>query len=68
MQALYNFLETWGDQGIDEFRLETRKVPGGSYVLRISPVGREINSNTSVQFVVTRMGISPMDNRRLYAG
>lgn len=68
MQALYNFLETWTDQGIEEFRLETKKLQGGSYALRISPVGRETNSKTSIQFIVTRMGISPMDNRRPYAG
>lgn len=68
MQVLYNYLETWTDQGVEEFRLETKKIPGGSYALRISPMGRETNSKTSIQFIVTRMGISPMDNRRLYAG
>lgn len=66
MQALYNYLERWTDQGNEEFRMEVKKLPGGTYAFRLSPVGRDVNPSTTIEFVVTRMGMSPMDNRRLY--
>jgi len=66
MQALYNYFETWTDQGIEEFRMEVKKLPGGTYAFRLSPMGRPTNPNTTVEFAVTRMGMSPLDNRRIY--
>lgn len=63
MQALYNYLENWETQGIDEYRMEVKRIPAG-FVFRLSPVGREVNDGTTIEFVVTRVGMSPVDNRR----
>lgn len=62
MQALYNYLETWTDQGVDEIRMEVKRVPAG-FCFRLSPMGREVDAGTTLEFVVTRMGMSPVDTR-----
>jgi len=67
MQALYNYFEKWTDQGNDEFRMEVKKLPGGTYAFRLSPMGRDVNPSTSIEFVVTRTGLAPLDTRRLYS-
>jgi len=63
MQALYNYLANWESQGIDEFRMEVKKISAG-FVFRLLPVGRDANPETALEFVVTRVGMSPVDNRR----
>ena len=62
MQALYNYLENWETQGIDEYRMEVKRIPAG-FVFRLSPMGREVDAGTTLEFVVTRMGMSPVDTR-----
>jgi hypothetical protein len=66
MQALYNYLESWGDQGIEEFRMGVEKLSGNTLRLRLSPMGREVAPSTVLYLIVTRQGITPLDNRRMY--
>jgi hypothetical protein len=66
MQALYNYLESWGDQGIEEFRMGVEKLPGNTFRLRLSPMGREVTPSTVLYLIVTKMGITPLDNRRMF--
>jgi hypothetical protein len=66
MQALYNYLESWTDQGFEEFRMEVSKLPGGMFRFRISPMGREVSPDTSLYIVVTKSGLTPLDNRRSF--
>jgi hypothetical protein len=66
MQALYNYLEEWTDQGTEEFRMEVAKLPGGMFRFRIAPVGRAVSPETSLYIVVTKSGLTPLDNRRSF--
>jgi hypothetical protein len=66
MQVLHRYLDSWHDKGIEEFRVGLEKLPGDTFRLRLSPMGREISPTTVLYLIVTKMGISSLDNRRMY--
>jgi hypothetical protein len=66
MQILHSYLDRWHDEGVDEMRLGVEKLPGGTFRLRLAPMGREVSPKTVLYLIVTKMGISPLDNRRMY--
>ena len=58
MQALYKFFEEREKAGVTEYRLVTKKQSNGDYKFKI-----ETYAGDSIIFVLTRVGLTPLDNR-----
>jgi hypothetical protein len=58
MQALYKFFEEREKAGVTEYRLVTKKQPNGDFKFAI-----ETYAGDKIIFILTRVGLSPLDNR-----
>lgn len=60
MQALFNYFSEREKAGISEYRLVTKRQPNGDFKFYI-----ETYAGDKLVFILTRVGLTPLDNRGL---